>query len=422
MKKYVYKFLENTLMHFLYLFFMLFLVNFSAIAIPWEDVRSRYMNDVEYHQWTASTFPSGVIIPNREKNSDLKILIVGAGPGGLEAALKAYKKGAKVILIEGRTEFDREQIIQIHETILYTLFYEYFKDNEYTKFFKSIYGGDIYNVKFIKLKRLQMLYTYVLENIARNDPDNFKILFDHKFLGKNGADIGVDIQDNSTSTLQNIDPNWIVGADSAHSRVRQMADIDFGETDAKKYYFLTLSFANKIDLEKIEINKYFLMERFPLIISDAYSSQFVAVISEDLFAIYNRIDDEKGKRDFVIAYVKECLKKFGMDEEALSSLKVYDGLAHATISQYKHMKAIQAIKIINIGEKKALVTLIGDANRTISFFDTGMGAIKAIEQGDIIGLMVYKFLDGNWQEKLLEDFIADFKNYQQKIGLPNPLE
>lgn len=226
-------------------------------------------DDPNYKKFVEMTKPgSSGIMEQRKLNvtSDKpRVTIVGGGPVGLLSAIEAYQNGAKqVVLVEARPDYSRQVVLRIDqehlERIKNIVGVDEFRkliDNGVIQPFsdeisKNPHGaskmnpdGSITGKMAIRIQNLEKILASAVENIAKQDPQAFKVLYGYKFEAEDGHKVTSDGRQKLVLKKENtkgrgpntieLETDWLVGADSGSSQVKRLGGIETDLVSSRSY-------------------------------------------------------------------------------------------------------------------------------------------------------------------------------------------
>lgn len=168
----------------------------------------------------------------------LKLMVVGAGPAGLVAAIQAYLEGADVTLVEPRPDFIRDQILRINfesymditrilgEDMLRVLDAQDFLSHRFQgQGLRGLFTESSYWVT--EIKDLQYILYALLKRLQSLDDKEQKglhILGGYEFVNFENDNVRIRHKVNKTESL--IHADWVCGADGARSKVAEAAGMN----------------------------------------------------------------------------------------------------------------------------------------------------------------------------------------------------
>lgn len=199
---------------------------------------------------------------NRKKGIKPRMIISGAGPVGLLAALEVYLAGAEVAIVEKRKSYSRGQILRLNEDVINRI--KFFvgdaawedlrrrgivsespnwqpnaaKDNP--KNIPSKYVTD--QVVIIRISHLEIVLSEALQRYAKNDEANLKMYYGSEITSLDLTPTGWNIE--ITDSQKNVIPtsaHWVVSSEGPASKLRELLGITI-DIVTKKLYGSTTAF------------------------------------------------------------------------------------------------------------------------------------------------------------------------------------
>jgi len=356
----------------------------SESEVDFSDLESVFIKNLNYSQWIEKFGFSDPKLKVPGETNETEVLVTGGGPGGLFSALLAYEAGSKVVLIEKRPEYTREQIVNIFEKHMKTLL-EYYPENEHLS---KIVDKSMGHVTWVKLKNLEWMLYRILEKIAVTDPERLKILHRHELVGTTVDDRKAIVKIGSTGNKLILNPHYIVGADSYNSFVRDHFGFEY-EYKRDQGLYITVVF----DKPTTYYGKSISMGKDYKLVGDDTSFNFSAKLNEKASREYMDIVNRAPKyylQDFATNYAKT---QINADMQTKSLLRPFP--SHANIFHVFETKTTEQMKSVEDSPNQLKVFLVGDAYRTVVYYDTGMGANNAIADA-------YSFLNELNYQKLVK--------------------
>ena len=339
----------------------------SETNVNFSQLESVFIKSEKYSQWIGEHGFDDPELKEPTETNETEVLIVGGGPGGLFTALLAYEAGSKVVLLEKRPEYKREQIVNIFDRHLVTLAGYYPENDHLTNIIDKAMG----HVTWVKLKNLEWMVYSILEKIAAKDPDRFKILHRHELVGTTAEGRKAVIRIGNTNHKLILNPDYIVGADSYNSFVRDHFEFD-EEYSHDKGLYITVVF-NKPSTYYDDIR---MGDNYKLVGDDS-SFNFSAKLSERGSREYWDLKKSNAPayvfQQFAAKYAKTHIVASQGTKIALQNFP-----GHANVFHVFEKKSKKQLKAIEESAKNLKVFLVGDAYRTVVYYDTGMGANNAI--------------------------------------------
>ncbi len=231
-------------------------------TIPYPDLLSEVDQVLEQDAAAILRKVSALREENRKKGTKPRMMISGAGPVGLLAALEAYLGGAEVAIVEKRKSYSRGQILRLNEDVIDRI--KFFvgeaawaelrhrgivsespnwqpnaaKDNP--KNIPSKYDTD--HVEIIRISHLEILLSEALQRYAKNDETNLKMYYGSEITSLKLTSTGWNIE--ITDSQKNVIPtsvHWVVSSEGPASKLREVLGINL-DIITKKLYGSTTAF------------------------------------------------------------------------------------------------------------------------------------------------------------------------------------
>ncbi|CAL4066865.1 unnamed protein product, partial [Meganyctiphanes norvegica] len=311
--------------------------------------------------------------------SNLRVLVIGAGPCGLRTAIEAQLLGAKVVLVEKRDRFSRNNVLHLWPFVINDL-----KQLGAKKFYGKFCAGAIdhiiinqqqfYNLKFILSNEI---YEKIL-NKGLGDPDKNKN--EHGWRARLSPPdhpanqyefdvlIGADGKRNTLGGFKRkefrgklaiaITANFINKRTEAEARVQEISGVAF---IFNQKFFKELYAATGIDLENIVYYKdethYFVMT------AKKHSLLNKGVILKDLADTQSLLHQNNVDREALLEYAKEAADfstnyQLPHTEFAIN----HYGKADVAMFDFTSMFAAEnACRVVERRGHKLLMGLVGDS-------------------------------------------------------------
>lgn len=372
-------------------------LSFNSVYLPIENLTTYFLNTPEKIDNFIKLHREAANASERTVN----VTIIGGGPGGLASAVYAYLAGAKVVLVEKRTMYVRQQVLALEIDNIKQLVEENFL---------GIESSENLLVE-LEINRLEEMLYSVIRDIAQEDPKNMKVFYGYELrelaLGQGtGTKIVVHpFQDTQNISIE-IPTDFLIGADSIHSAVRKLAKIPVMIlTNEVPVMVAVYKNQNQEETEKIVEERYCHREAAQRASRRAKNTQKLdeLLVQDDRELFYhnerliylalqlteNQYNILKNTKD-TIAVAQNIIDETLFEPGFFKKLSLVDPLGHQTyptVFKVDLRKAKQFAKVVD----GMLITLIGDAAGTTHFF-AGTGANRALQDAKAIGQLVRSFV------------------------------
>ncbi len=399
--------------------------------------------------------------PKMPEDQRPRVCVVGLGPAGAFAAIKAYKEGAIVTGVEKRTSYSRNNTFRFTPEVidqLIALFVE--KKEDIDKLspdhpLRKIMStrsltekrpsplGDFYA---ITIKDFEYLVNVWLDMVASRDPQGLIIHRGYSYVagslqrGKNEILITDSMEPNPpASSLKKIPTDFVVASDGYRSQCRTdcgivMEEMSTGIEYATFTYHPKRGDENALfqsllktgprkpmdiqklkalgwDQERLPVPRYFNTGEHPYL-----GIEIPATLAQQWREKNEQIKEAHARKDPQLAYKLKEERDSAFDKWGRATLEMF--LTEPEIKElvFKECSVID-VKLMRANKSATVlsncaVVLVGDAAQA-AHFQTGRGAITGLEEANEVGTCV----EGLCQRKPVAKVVADFEKVVERKTL-----